>query len=41
MIEEKAWTAIFTIREGDIRLISVRRAGDDELELHDREKEID
>jgi uncharacterized protein len=29
------WSAVFTLREGRTRLISVRRARDDEVESHD------
>ena len=32
-IEDKIWTAIFTIREGAVRIISVRRSRAKELSL--------
>ena len=37
-IGNKHWSAIITIREGRIRLISVRRARLEEVELYESEK---
>lgn len=34
-IDGRVWTAIFTLREGVVRLISVRRARDQEIELYE------
>lgn len=34
-IEEKHWTGIITYRNGNIRIISVRRAGNEEIELYE------
>lgn len=39
MIGAKHWTAFFTVRGEAIRIISVRRARDDEVEAYDREKD--
>jgi uncharacterized DUF497 family protein len=36
MIEGRHWTAFFTLRGEAIRIISVRRARDDEVEAYDR-----
>jgi uncharacterized DUF497 family protein len=36
---EKLWTAIFTLREGVIRIISVRRARRKEAKLYAKEKD--
>ena len=36
--QEKLWTAIFTLREDVIRIISVRRARRKEAKLYDKEK---
>jgi uncharacterized DUF497 family protein len=33
-IGERFWTAVFTLREGRVRLISVRRARDDEIQQY-------
>lgn len=38
MIEGRNWTAFFTLRGEAIRIISVRRARDYEVEAYDREK---
>jgi uncharacterized DUF497 family protein len=38
MIEGKHWAAFFTVRGEAIRIISVRRARDDEVEAYEREK---
>ncbi len=38
LLNNKCWVAIFTKRGGNIRLISVRRARDEERELYEREK---
>ena len=38
MIDGRHWTAFFTLRGDAIRIISVRRARDDEVEAYDREK---
>ncbi len=37
-IDRKLWTAIFTRREGAVRIISVRRARKREAELYDQNK---
>jgi uncharacterized DUF497 family protein len=34
-IGEHLWTAIFTIRQGNVRLISVRRARDEEVRRYE------
>lgn len=34
-IEEKHWTGIITYRNGNIRIISVRRARNEEVELYE------
>ena len=34
-MEGKHWTGIMTYRNGNIRIISVRRAGDEEIELYE------
>ncbi len=34
-IEEKYWSAIYTIREGNIRKISVRRSRENEKEIYE------
>jgi uncharacterized DUF497 family protein len=34
MREGKIWLAVYTLREGRVRLISVRRASDDEKKLY-------
>ena len=34
-IEEKHWTGIITYRNGNIRIISVRRARNEEIELYE------
>mgnify|MGYP000967121942 CR=1 FL=1 len=36
-IEDKVWTAIFTIREGAVRIISVRRSRTKEKKIYDKE----
>ncbi len=33
-IGERFWTAVFTLRDGRVRLISVRRARDDEIQQY-------
>lgn len=33
-IGKRFWTAVFTLREGRVRLISVRRARDDEVQQY-------
>ena len=33
-IGERIWTAVFTMRDGRVRLISVRRARDEEVERY-------
>jgi uncharacterized DUF497 family protein len=38
MIEGRRWAAFFTVRNEAIRIISVRRARDDEVEAYEREK---
>ncbi len=38
VIEGKPWTAFVTLRDEAIRIISVRRARDDEVEAYDRQK---
>jgi len=35
LIEKKHWSAIVTYRKGKIRLISVRRSRDEEVELYE------
>lgn len=35
MIEEKHWTAIITYRNGNIRIISVRRAREKEVKVYE------
>lgn len=37
-IEEKHWSAIITRRDENIRLISVRRSRDEEVELYESEE---
>ena len=37
-IPEKLWTAIFTMRDGAVRLISCRRAREEEAVLYERAK---
>jgi len=39
MIEGKHWIAFFTPRDGAVRIISVRRARDDEVEAYERQKD--
>ena len=39
MIEGKHWIAFFTPREGATRIISVRRAREDEVETYERQKD--
>jgi len=39
MIEGKHWIAFFTWRADRIRIISVRRARDDEVKFYDRQKD--
>ncbi len=34
-LDEKHWAGIITYREGNIRIISVRRARDEEVELYE------
>ena len=34
VIDEKCWTAVFTLRDAAVRIISVRRARDYEIEGH-------
>jgi uncharacterized DUF497 family protein len=41
MIEGRYWAAFFTLREGAVRIISVRRARGYEVEGYERRKEID
>ena len=36
-IEDKIWTAIFTIREGAVRIISVRRSRPKEKKIFEKE----
>ena len=36
LLENKSWTAIFTMREGKIRLISVRRSRHEERQIYNR-----
>ncbi len=35
MIDSKCWSAIFTIREENIRIISVRRARPEEVDIYE------
>jgi len=37
-IDNKLWTAIYTIRKGSIRIISVRRSRKQEARLYEKEK---
>lgn len=37
-IQDQLWTAIYTMREGAIRIISVRRSRKKEVELYEKEK---
>jgi uncharacterized DUF497 family protein len=39
MIEGRHWVAFTTIRSGTIRIISVRRARDDEVQIYERQKD--
>jgi uncharacterized DUF497 family protein len=39
MIEDRCWTACFTVRGEAIRIISVRRARDYEVEAYERQKD--
>ena len=34
-IDEKFWSAVFTYRHGKIRIISVRRARDEEVDIYE------
>jgi uncharacterized protein len=34
-IDEKHWSGIITYRSGNIRIISIRRAGNEEIELYE------
>lgn len=36
-IRDKHWSAVITYREGNIRIISVRRARDEEIDLYENE----
>jgi uncharacterized DUF497 family protein len=36
-IGKKLWTAIFTLRRNEVRIISVRRARSKEIQLYERE----
>jgi hypothetical protein len=36
-LQGKLWTAVYTIREGAIRIISVRRSREKEAELYEKE----
>jgi uncharacterized DUF497 family protein len=38
MIEDRCWTAFFTVRDNAIRIISVRRARDYEVEAYERKE---
>jgi uncharacterized DUF497 family protein len=39
MIEDRCWTAFFTVRGQAIRIISVRRARDYEVEAYERKQD--
>lgn len=39
IVEGKHWTAFFTIRDEKIRIISVRRARENEVRAYDREND--
>jgi len=34
-IDDRCWSAVITVRQGRIRIISVRRARDEEIEIHE------
>ena len=36
---KKIWTAVYTVREGSIRIISARRAGKREVLLYDKKED--
>ena len=38
-IDGKHWIAFVTVRDGAIRIISVRRAREDEVEIYERQKD--